>query len=235
MSDSLPSRRELRDRERAIQERMAAEQFLSQQPAVVVPPAPELPKAHGRRAASVAPDSTPYYAPEAVPAILTPEPVAYRPAPTQISEPDTYVMPGVTVLPSIPVAREIETNTNSIILDSVPTFENSTIVVKDSNEQTRLIRTGAIDLPPLQTITGEVEIIKSAQIADQHLLAAATGSLPVSIEPQPARSFSAKKRERVFPTKLTKGKGSLHTVLATGIIMATVGTVFLTAFMLKLI
>lgn len=245
MTDNLPTRRELRDRERAIQERMAAEQFLNQQPAVVVPPAPvaapvaspvvDLPPAqptpnfapvvsqatvaqppvHGRRAAAPVEQSLPVYIP----------PVTA--APIESTQPGT--------IPNIPLVREIETNTNSIVLDVVPTLENTTIVIKSADEQTRLIRTGAIDLPPLQTITGEVEVVRAASVVDQQLEAAATGSSAVLIEPQPARTFSARKRDRVFPGKLSKGMGSVHTVLATAIIMATLGAVFVIAFMLKLI
>ena len=265
MTDNQPTRRELRDRERAIQERLQSEQFLNQQPAVVVPPPPAaiapvapayqapiepplppvLSPRHGRRAAEVAPVAQPEPAP------YTPPPVAYQPpVPTYVPEPvappapvvytpdptsTNIPMPNDGTIPMIPVAREIDTNTNSIVMRVVPTLENTVILVKPADEQTRLIRTGSIELPPLPSITGEIEVIRAAKEADSSLEAAITGSNPIAIEPQPARGHIRKKRQQVFPGKLATGRSSVHTVLATGIIMATVGTLFLTAYMLHLI
>lgn len=210
-----PSRRELRDRERAIQERLAELQTPSQPVAVEIP-------------VSIAPVSTPI---EIVPQVQVPE---------FISEPEPFVdgaNPGT--IPTQLIRREISTETNSIILPTLPDITGSTFTVPSSNI---VVRTGSIELATQSTpATGEITLVTAPQVEvdasrTEEISEIDTGMIGVvGIKPIPARSLPKRNKERVFPGRLRKGWGTVYLVLAVAVVMAAIGALVFMLFTSKII
>lgn len=213
--EPLLSRRELRDRERAIQQRL--DDMSTMAPAVAVP-IPE--QAMPRQAVTPEVEK-----PVEVTQFLT------QPVFTDDANPGT--------IPTQIIRREVSTETNSIVLPSVPDISKSQFTVPDSNI---LIRTGAIDLPsqPKPT-TGEITLItQPASVIDASQAESAANSETskvgvIGINPVPARALPKKNREKVFPGRLRKGWGTVYLVLGIATLMATVATMVFFAFAYNLL
>lgn len=214
-SEALPSRRELRDRERAIQERLDEAISTNAQPVKL-------------------PESS-------FPAQVISEPIVSNVEATQfLNEPQPFTddsNPGT--IPTQIIKREVSTETNSIILPTLPDITGSSFAVPQSNI---VVRTGAIDLPQQQNpVTGEITLIVQpepiVEVAEaKPELATETGKVGIiGIEPVPARSLPKKSKEQVFPGRLRKGWGVVYLVLGIALLMATLAAGIFFAYAYKLI
>lgn len=209
------SRRELRDRERAIQQRLDDMNNLAPAVAVAIPE-------------QVMPQQT------VAPQVEKPAEATQfltQPVFTDDANPGT--------IPTQIIRREVSTETNSIVLPSVPDISKSQFVVPDSNI---VIRTGAIDLPAQpQPTTGEITLItQPATVIDASQAESVADSDTskvgvIGINPVPARALPKRNREKVFPGRLRKGWGTVYLVLGIATLMATVATMVFFAYAYKLL
>ncbi|MFM6980710.1 MAG: hypothetical protein ACKOWE_04840 [Micrococcales bacterium] len=212
----LPTRRELRDREKAIQDRLEKNLTPSQPIGVIVPE-------------SVLPT-----------ALATTTAVTETPVVTEFVTQAPFIdeaNPGT--IPTQVIRREVTTDTASIILPTLPDITGSSFVVPESNI---VIHTGAIDVPAQPTTpTGEITLITQpepvidASRAD-YVEPTDTGKIGVlGIEPMPARSLAKRNKDRVFPGRLRKGWGTVYLVLGVALVMAAIGTLVFLLFSANII
>ena len=209
------SRRELRDRESAIQKRLDEMSAL----------------------APAAPVSIPEQAMPQQVVIAPVESVAEATAFLKQTVFTDNANPGT--IPTQILSRGVSSETNSIVLPSVPDISMSQFAVPDSNI---VIRTGAIDLPSQpQPVTGEITLItQPAAVIDASQAEAPEDIDPsrvgvTGINPVPARSLSKKKREKVFPGRLRKGWGTVYLVLGIATLMAAIAIIVFFAYAYKLL
>lgn len=239
---------ELRDRELAIQEILRAAQISSVQ-AVQIPepahlaaaPVPEPVVAFDAQTAiedfeiqreTAAADASAAITETNAQAVAT-QSGTQEPTATSVFTDDAN--PGT--IPTQIITREVSTDTATIILPTIPNLNDNVISVPNSNI---VIKTGAIDVvktedsqtDEVRPITGPIQVIVEAQKADDGLRAESLMQGITSIEPIPARRLREKSKTRVFPSKLRKGMGSLYMVLASALIMITVGVGVLAAYLL---
>jgi hypothetical protein len=169
-------------------------------------------------------------------------------APESISEPDAAWAPidkiaddmhiEVDELPATEVENLFdispsltpEPQTNSIVLDSIPDVLTSSETFSDAGE---ILVTGSIELP---TLTGEVALVNESPEADT---ADALDSASVTISTvAPVRAPSvvnSKAQLGVLPSKRRRSQGQLMAMLTLGLLIITVGTLYVMASILGII
>lgn len=212
------SRRELRDRERGIQERLEAAQKPQQPLAVEIPEE-----------------------------LISEELVIENVEPavelsTNFIESETFfddANPGT--IPTQIIKREISTETNSIVLPTLPELTGNSFVVPASNI---VIHTGTIDLAGIAqepaTHSGEITLVtqpfSNPETFMDDLLGVEAGMQGIlGIEPVAAREISKRSRERIFPGRLRKGWGALYMVLGVALLMSALGSLVFFIYTSKLI
>lgn len=216
LSEPVATRRELRDRERAIQERLDQAQASSPAQPVKLPDS-------SFPLSSVSPEIT-----------REPEQTRFL---TEASEFVDDSNPGT--IPTQVIRRDVSTETNSIILPTLPDITGSTFTVPESNI---VVRTGAIELPQQPTtMTGEITLVVQPEPIVEYSepkseLPVDTGKVGiVGIEPVPARALPKKGKEKVFPGRLRKGWGVVYLVLGIALLMAVMATAVFFAYVYKII
>lgn len=123
-----------------------------------------------------------------------------------------------------------EPQTNSIVLDSIPDVLTSSETFSDAGE---ILVTGSIELP---TLTGEVALVNESPEADT---ADALDSASVTISTvAPVRAPSvvnSKAQLGVLPSKRRRSQGQLMAMLTLGLLIITVGTLYVMASILGII
>ncbi len=123
-----------------------------------------------------------------------------------------------------------EPQTNSIVLDSIPDVLTSSEAFSDSGE---ILVTGSIELP---TLTGEVALVNESPEADS---ADALDSSSVTISTvAPVRApsvINSKAQLGVLPSKRRRSQGQLMAMLTLGLLIVTVGTLYVMASILGII
>ena len=139
--------------------------------------------------------------------------------------------------PDLPRTGPIEvvpdTQSNSLVLESVPDVSNMMLVLPDSGA---LLKTGAIDLPVIKADTGQMAVIEAAESADLQRETEQKEQAVSGIEPIPARVHQrTRRRSSVFPTRLRQGWGVVHLVLISSFILLAIFSALLAAVLLGLI
>jgi hypothetical protein len=123
-----------------------------------------------------------------------------------------------------------EPQTNSIVLDSIPDVLTSSETFSDAGE---ILVTGSIELP---TITGEISLANESPEADS---ADALDSASVTISTvAPVRApsvINSKAQLGVLPSKRRRSQGQLMAMLTLGLLIITVGTLYVMASILGII
>lgn len=223
MSNALPSRRALRAS--LNQESAAAETTLAA--AEVVQPAP-----------------------------VQPAPVLSRKQLREIERQRSEAIGGVTQVAEdeyIPVSTGsigLEPEAKSIVVTAVPDITNMSIKISETGEQLQTgsitippaavpgvtLQTGSIALPVMSSATGEITLVNIGDTADALILGERTEGVVSGISPIPARKhLRARRSNKVFPTKLKKGKGQLYFALFSIIFMVGTAGVFVALLLLDLI
>jgi hypothetical protein len=143
----------------------------------------------------------------------------------------------------------MEPEPKSFVVEAVPDITNMTITISETGEQLQTgsiplpaavtgvtLQTGSITLPTVTSSTGEIQLVKIGNSADQELtLERAEGAIG-GIAPIPARKhLRARRSNRVFPTRLKKGKGQVYFALFSIIVMVATAGVFLVLYLKDLI
>ena len=212
--------------------------------------APQAPQEYrAPQAPYAAPTSEPAFSAPAVQQPVQPspqQPVAYNP-PELITppQPATYI-PATSPEPAVIIATDIaptqpgflepsnllaEPITASIVIDHVNDIGNITLSVPETGE---LLRTGSIELPPMSSATGEISIIESAARSDESVSQEAASGYVSNIAPMPVKRAAelGLGRPSIVPVKNQRLHSQLFWAIATGILAAVVGGLFLAAFML---
>lgn len=123
-----------------------------------------------------------------------------------------------------------EPQTNSIVLDTIPDVLTSSETFSDAGE---ILITGSIELP---TLTGEVALVNESPEADS---ADALDSASVTISTvAPVRApsvINSKAQLGVLPSKRRRSQGQLMAMLTLGLLIITVGTLYVMASILGIV
>lgn len=123
-----------------------------------------------------------------------------------------------------------EPQTNSIVLDTIPDVLTSSETFSDAGE---ILITGSIELP---TLTVEVPLVNESPEADS---ADALDSASVTISTvAPVRApsvINSKAQLGVLPSKRRRSQGQLMAMLTLGLLIITVGTLYVMASILGII
>lgn len=163
---------------------------------------------------------------EQVPVEVEEQPILVEPISYTSNEALFNLSPGLLVEPT----------TNSIVIDQVQDLTNYTATVSETGE---ILTTGAIQLPiltNLDTETGEISVIKEAEVLDEAIaLDNATGFINTIAPMRVTGIVNAAKKFQVIPTNLKRGKNHPYLVLTAAIVMVAIGGLTIAAFMLKII
>jgi len=127
----------------------------------------------------------------------------------------------------------IEPVTASIILDRVPDMLGGPLVLSGSGPA---VTTGSIQIPTVDPTTGSITVILESEKADEAVAEDSLNSFVSSVAPIRAAGI-AKTRAKVVELTLInrKGQGQVYAVMSTVVLMITVGTLTVAAFMLGIL
>ena len=134
--------------------------------------------------------------------------------------------------PLFEVSPNLTTDTASatIVLDKVASIDDLSGAIGETGEW---LRTGAIELPPLTTNTGEFEAIQDATYTDEALAIDSISGSVSNVEPLSAAGVVGRSAKiNVVPVKLAKGQNQVYLVTTISVLMVTVGGLVLGAYML---
>ncbi len=243
--EQLPSRRELRE----------AQRLIENQPIQVAPPAAprrleppptrrqirELERAQEPLAPAlihVAPQPTPPVPiplppqPEPpvpqVPEVLPPLPKQLAPVAAPAPQPWSLTDTG-SIFTMSPTPGAAPQTASIVIATPVDPLSFTGPIVTSGDR----LRTGSITIPSLGSATAEVSLAKAATDADLASALDSKGAYVAGIPPIAAAGvIRSRSKESAFPQKLRRGKGQLYLVLTTVLLMATVLGLTLAAFLL---
>ncbi len=206
-----PTRRQIRELERAQQPLAPA--LVAPQPTPPVPiPLPPQPQPPVPQVPEVPPPLPKQFAP------------AVAPAPQPWSLTDTGSI--FTMSPTPGAAPQ----TASIVIAAPVDPLSFTGPIVTSGDR---LRTGSITIPSLGSATAELSLAKAATDADLASALDSSGAYVAGIPPIAAAGvIRSRSKESAFPQKLRRGKGQLYLVLTTVMLMATVLGLTLAAFLL---
>lgn len=134
--------------------------------------------------------------------------------------------------PLFDVSPNLTTDTASatIVLDKVASIDDLSGAIGETGEW---LRTGAIELPPLTTNTGEFEAIQDANYTDEALAIDSISGSVSNVEPLSALGVVGRSAKvNVVPVKLAKGQNQVYLVTTISVLMVTMGGLVLGAYML---
>lgn len=185
-----------------------------------------------------------------------PAPVLSRKQLREIERQRSEAIGGVTQVAEdeyIPVSTGsigLEPEAKSIVVTAVPDITNMSIKISETGEQLQTgsitippaavpgvtLQTGSIALPAMNSATGEITLVNIGDTADALILGERAEGVVTGIAPLPARKhLRARRSNKVFPTKLKKGKGLLYFALFSIIFMVGTAGVFVALLLLDLI
>jgi hypothetical protein len=120
--------------------------------------------------------------------------------------------------------------TASIIIDQVPDLENNQIVITGTGQ---VMTTGSIEIPKSVQTTGSLMVVADSEQADEALTEDSLNSFVSSVAPIRAAGIAKTRAKTVELTLVTrKGQGQVYAVMSTAVLMITIGSLIVAAFML---
>ena len=157
------------------------------------------------------------------------EPTMTGPIPT-IKEPDIFLEPVKSADFGSTSNLGAEPVTASIIIDTVPDLDSSSIVITGTGV---VMTTGSIEVPQIDPTTGSIAVISASQEADEALVEDSLNSFVSSVAPIRAAGIAKTRARTVELTLVTrKGQGQVYAVMSTAVLMITIGALVVAAFML---
>jgi hypothetical protein len=157
------------------------------------------------------------------------EPTMTGPSQT-IKEPDIFLEPVKSADFGSTSNLGAEPVTASIIINTVPDLENSTIVISGTGAT---MTTGSIEVPNVDPTTGSIAVIAASEEADEALVEDSLNSFVSSVAPIRAAGIAKTRAKTVELTLVTrKGQGQVYAVMSTAVLMITIGALIVAAFML---
>ena len=145
-------------------------------------------------------------------------------------EPEPEAVVAVENLFDISPSLTHEPQTNSIVLDTIPDVLTSSEVFTDAGE---ILVTGSIELP---TLTGEVALVNESPEADSADAMDSASVMISTVAPVRAPSvINSKAQLGVLPSKRRRSQGQLMAMLTLGLLIITVGTLYVMASILGII
>lgn len=238
MSEQFASRREMREAERAAQNAanglppltasQQAQISISEDeiPVIVNPPA----RARHSIADTPPPAYTaPTYVPPVSPPVSAPE-IAKNLFDRVAAEQD-ITFTASSPLFSLSPTLNPEPQTASIIIQPTDPLANLNISISETGET---LRTGSIELPNLNTQTGEIATIESTAV-DAAITQDSISGYVSTIAPMRASGVvNTSGKIAIMPKKRVRGQGQIYLILSISIFMVAVGGLVLGAFMLGL-
>lgn len=150
------------------------------------------------------------------------------------AEPETQAEPAPEVEPVVTfeVSSKLTTDTASsmIILDRVASIDDLSGAIAETGQW---LRTGAIELPQLDTNTGEFAVIQEAAQADQALISDSISGSVSSIEPLSAAGVVGRSAKiSILPVKLPRGQNQVYLITSISVLMVAMVGLVLGAYML---
>lgn len=120
--------------------------------------------------------------------------------------------------------------TASIIIDQVPDLENNQIVIQGTGQ---VMTTGSIEVPKAIQTTGSITVIADSEQADEAIVEDSLNSFVSSVAPIRAAGIAKTRAKTIELTLVTrKGQGQVYAVMSTAVLMITIGSLIVAAFML---
>lgn len=120
--------------------------------------------------------------------------------------------------------------TASIIIDRLPELENNQIVITGTGQ---VMTTGSIEVPKAIHTTGSITVIADSEQADEAIAEDSLNSFVSSVAPIRAAGIAKTRAKTVELTLVTrKGQGQVYAVMSTAVLMITIGSLIVAAFML---
>lgn len=147
-----------------------------------------------------------------------------------VSEPDIFLEPARGTDFGSTSNLGAEPVTASIIIDRVPDLENNQIVIQGTGQ---VMTTGSIELPKATQTTGSITVIADSEQADEAIVEDSLNSFVSSVAPIRAAGIAKTRAKTVELTLVTrKGQGQVYAVMSTAVLMITIGSLIVAAFML---
>lgn len=127
----------------------------------------------------------------------------------------------------------VEPTTASIVVDRVDDLVNLTIPIGENSE---FLKTGSIELPKMSTNTGEIALVRDANLVDEAIAQDAAAGFVSSVAPLRASGVvNSSGKLGILPSKLARGQNQIFAVLTASVLIVAVGSVIIGAYMLGLL
>lgn len=127
----------------------------------------------------------------------------------------------------------VEPTTASIVIDRVDDFVGLTVPLGENSE---FLKTGSIELPNIGTNTGEVALVRDADLVDEAIAQDAAAGFVSSVAPLRASGVvNSSGKIGILPSKLARGQNQIFAVLTASVLIVAVGAVIIGAYMLGLL
>lgn len=157
------------------------------------------------------------------------EPTMTGPIPT-IQEPEIFLEPVKSADFGSTSNLGAEPVTASIIIDQVPDIDSTPIIIAGTGQ---VMTTGSIEIPKAIQSTGSITVVLDSEKADEALAEDSLNSFVSSVAPIRAAGIAKTRAKTVELTLVTrKGQGQVYAVMSTAVLMITVGSLIVAAFML---
>ncbi|CAB4625758.1 unannotated protein [freshwater metagenome] len=160
------------------------------------------------------------------------EPALTGPTPT-LREPEIFLEPVKGADFGSTSNLGAEPVTASIIIDTVPDLENNQIVISGTGV---VMTTGSIEITRANPTTGSIAVVSASRAADEAIVEDSLNSFVASVAPIRAAGIAKTRAKTVELTLVTrKGQGQVYGVMSTAVLMITIGSLVVAAFMLGIL
>lgn len=147
-----------------------------------------------------------------------------------VSEPEVFLEPVKSADFGSTSNLGAEPVTASIIIDQVPDLDNRPIVITGTGQ---VMTTGSIEIARPSNTTGGIAVVQDSELADEAIVEDSLNSFVSSVAPIRAAGIAKTRAKTVELTLVTrKGQGQVYAVMSTAVLMITIGSLIVAAFML---
>ncbi|MFM6971734.1 MAG: hypothetical protein ACKOWH_04005, partial [Rhodoluna sp.] len=143
--------------------------------------------------------------------------------------PSAVTETGQNPLFSVSPNLNLEPQTASIIIQPIDPLANLNISISETGE---MLRTGSIELPNLNTQTGEIATVESTVVDDAITQDSIAGYVSTIAPMRASGVVNTSGKIGIMPKKRVRGQGQVYLMLSVSIFMVAVGGLLLGAFML---
>lgn len=157
------------------------------------------------------------------------EPTMTGPVPT-LNTPDIFLEPVKSADFGSTSNLGAEPVTASIIMDRLPELDSNQIVISGTGA---VMTTGSITISQANPTTGSIAVVSASEVADEALVEDSLNSFVSSVAPIRAAGIARTRAKTVELTLVSrKGQGQVYAVMSTAVLMITIGSLIVAAFML---